>query len=203
METRRTPAETLDEATSLRLIHEMIEVSRKKLRNDGILFIVWGWILLLNSLIMFVIRKMVMTFWLQKALNYMLAAMALAGLAFTAWYIYRQQKKVQTYIGISLRYVWVSVFGCMVLINLIQFNVLHRIYFELQHPIFMIITAFALVVTGSILRHRLVIAGGVIYALLAYAASFLPLSSQMLIAAVASVAAFIIPGHWLYTKRNS
>jgi hypothetical protein len=110
--------------------------------------------------------------------------------------------KVQTYIGISLRWIWFSLIISLVLINLIQFNVLHKINFELQHPLFMVVIAFAIVATGGILRYRLIIAGGIVFGLLAYLCSYLTLPQQMLIEAIAWAIAFVIPGHILYAQRN-
>jgi branched-subunit amino acid ABC-type transport system permease component len=91
----------------------------------------------------------------------------------------------------------------MVLINLIQFNVLNKIYFELQHPIFMVIIAFAIVVTGGILRYKMIIIGGIVYGLLAYISSYVELPAQLLIDAIAWMIAITFPGHLLYAKRNS
>ncbi len=85
---------------------------------------------------------------------------------------------------------------------MIQFNVLHQINFELQHPIFMVIIAFAITVTGGILRHRLIIIGGILFAALAYTASYFNLQEQLLIESFAWVIAFIIPDHILYAKRE-
>jgi hypothetical protein len=203
METKQSNADSFDENQSIHLIREMIQVSQRKLRNDGILFILWGWIMFFNYLTMFLLRKIVIPFLWNKILNYLVSAIIAAGLIFTVYYIYRQRKKVQTYIGISLRYVWVSVFVCMVLINLIQFNVLNKIYFELQHPIFMVIIAFAVVVTGGILRYKMIIIGGLVYGLLAYISSYVELPTQLLIDAIAWMIAFSVPGHLLYAKRNS
>ncbi len=203
METKQSNSDSFNENQSIHVIREMIQVSQRKLRNDGILFILWGWIMFVNYLTMFLLRKIVLTFLLNKILNYLVSGITLAGLIFTVYYIYRQRKKVQTYIGISLRYVWVSVFVCMVLINLIQFNVLNKIYFELQHPIFMVIIAFAIVVTGGILRYKMIIIGGIVYGLLAYISSFVELPAQLLIDAIAWMIALIVPGHLLYAKRNS
>jgi len=202
METKQSNSDSFNENQSIHVIREMIQVSQRKLRNDGILFILWGWIMFVNYLTMFLLRKIVLTFLLNKILNYLVSGITLAGLIFTVYYIYRQRKKVQTYIGISLRYVWVSVFVCMVLINLIQFNVLNKIYFELQHPIFMVIIAFAIVVTGGILRYKMIIIGGIVYGLLAYISSFVELPAQLLIDAIAWMIAFTVPGHLLYAKRN-
>ncbi|HEX2934842.1 MAG TPA: hypothetical protein VHO72_05775 [Bacteroidales bacterium] len=212
METIKSNDESFTESQSLEVIREMLKVSQKKLKNDGILLIVWGWILFINYAAMFLAWKVVMTYQLSNLLKYSTAGLVVAGVIFTIYYIYRQRKKVQTYIGVSLRYVWGSVLFCMVLINLILFNVLHksyfelqhpnRAYFELQHPIFMVIFSFAVVVTGSILRNKLIILGGIVFGLLAYLSSFLALPEQLLLEAIAWLIALIIPGHLLYAKRN-
>jgi hypothetical protein len=202
METTNSNSESFTESQSLDVIREMLKVSQKKLKNDGILLIVWGWILFINYATMFLVWKVVMTYQLTILLKYATSSLVLVGIIFTIYYIYKQRKKVQTYIGISLRYVWGSVLICMILLNLIQYNVLHKIYFELQHPIFMVIFAFATVITGSLLRNRLIILGGIVFGLLAYLSSFLVLQEQLLLEAIAWLIALIIPGHVLYAKRN-
>lgn len=202
METTNSNSESFTESQSLDVIREMLKVSQKKLKNDGILLIVWGWILFINYATMFLVWKVVMTYQLTKLLKYATSSLVLVGIIFTIYYIYKQRKKVQTYIGISLRYVWGSVLICMVLINLILLPHFPEAYFELQHPIFMVIFAFATVITGSLLRNRLIILGGIVFGLLAYFSSFLALPEQMLLEAIAWLIALIIPGHLLYAKRN-
>ena len=146
--------------------------------------------------------EVVLTYQIRKVLDYSGYILGVLGLVFTIYYIVNQRKKVQTYIGISLRYIWIALVAGLILINLIQFNVLHKIIFELQHPIFMVIFAFAIVVSGGILRFRIIVAGGIIFGILAYISSFLPLHTQLLVEALAWLIAFIIPGHFLYSKRN-
>lgn len=201
MDTNKNSSDSLNETQSLLVIKEMIKVSRNKLKQDGILFIVWGWALFYVSLSGYIERSFALTFEIKKLLNLLGIAFPLISVAFTVYYLLKQRKKVQTYIGISLRYVWISLFVCMVLVNLVQFNVLQNINFELQHPIFMILMAFAVTVTGGILRCRLIIIGGVVFGLLALIASYLNLQEQLLIESIAWAIAFIIPGHILYTNR--
>jgi len=81
-------------------------------------------------------------------------------------------------------------------------NVIQQINFELQHPIFMMFIAFATVITGGILRYKLVILGGIVFGVLAYACSYFSLENQMLFEAAAWLVAFIVPGHLLYAKRK-
>ena len=176
-----TYSDKFDESQSLQLIQEMLQVSQRKLKKDGVLLILWGWIMTLHYLVIYILGKANPSYQVNRTFKYLVIGFVLFGFAFTLYYILKQRKKVQTYIGVSLRYVWISMFLSMVLVNLIQNNVLHEINFELQHPIFMIIIAFATVVTGGILRYKLIIIGGIIFAFLGFVSSYLALSDQLLL----------------------
>ncbi len=203
MDENTPKSESFDESQSLQVIHAMIRVSQNKLKNDGILFIVWGWISFINYVLPYLMSKIYVPFQIRHVLEFVENYDYFLGLAFTIYYILKHRRKVQTYIGISLRYVWVSLVAAMMLVNLILFNILNEANFKLQHPIFMVFIAFATVVTGGILRYRLLIIGGIIFGMLAYAASYLELKNQLLVEALAWLIAFIIPGHILYSKRKS
>ena len=196
-------SESFDERQSIQVIKEMIQVSQSKLRNDGILFILWGWILFINYFFLnYLTSALNASNQLMQIVRILRVTLPLVGIIFTFYYIWQQRKKVQTYIGISLRYIWISLLVCLVLINLIQFNVLQSINFELQHPIFMVLFAFAITITGGILRYKLVIYGGITFAFLAFVASYLGLKEQLLVESIAWLVAFIIPGHFMYSQRN-
>ncbi|MFN8256138.1 MAG: hypothetical protein U0W24_10645 [Bacteroidales bacterium] len=203
METKQENTDSFDENQSFQVIKEMIQVSQKKLKNDGVLFILWGWIIFYNYVSFYVINNMVTTYQIYKGFEYFAKGLVVFAFAFTIYYIYRKSKKVTTYIGISLRYVWITLIVCLSLVNMIIFNTIHEFNPALQHPVFMVFMAFAVVVTGGILRYRLIISGGIVFGLLAFLCTYLSLENQMLIEAVAWLIAFIIPGHYLYAKRKS
>ena len=203
METNQPNSDPFDERQSLQVIREMIEVSQRKLKNDGILFILWGWLMFYTYISSYLLQKTVTTFQLRKIFEYSGNVMGLLAIAFTIYYILKESKKVQTYIGISLRYVWISLICCLSITSMIIHNVIHVANLELQHPIFMMFIAFAIVITGGIIRYRLVILGGIAFALLAFASSWVKLEEQMLLEAAAWLIVFIIPGHLLFSKRNN
>lgn len=204
METKNTNLDSFDESQSIRVIREMIQVSQNKLKNDGILFILWGWIFFINYFFLnYLTGVLHTTNQIMQLVRPLRVILPIIGFAYTLYYILKQRKKVQTYIGVSLRYVWISLFVSLVLVNLIQFNVLQSINFELQHPIFMVLMAFAITITGGILRYNLIIAGGIVFAVLAYVASHFLIQEQLLIESIAWLIAFIIPGHILFSKRKS
>jgi hypothetical protein len=199
--TNSTP-EIFDEAQSIKVIQEMIHVAQNKMRNDAILLIVWGYAASLPAPIKYFKEILFLPNRVMFLLKFVDPVLPLLALAFTIYYIINEQKKVTTYIGTSLRYVWISLFGCMVLTNLILHNVTHEVNFTLQHPLFMVLTAFAILVTGVILRYKLIIIGGLVFGILAYFASFLSLHDQMLLDGIGWFLALAIPGHLLYFKRD-
>ena len=202
MKNEEADSNLADKNHSLEVIREMIQVSQKKLKNDGILFILWGWLMFFNYTYSYFSREFVLPYHIGRLINFSGIILGILAIAFSLWYVFRQRKRVQTYIGISLRYVWISLFVCLSLTSMIISNVIHASNFELQHPIFMMFIAFATVITGGILRYRLLIFGGIVFGILAYACSYFPLREQMLFEAAAWMVAFIIPGHLLYSTRN-
>jgi hypothetical protein len=202
MEPTYSDSEAFDETQSLRVIRDMIQVSQRKLRNDGILLIVWGYAASLPSLIKYFKEILFLPNRVMFLLKFVDPVLPLLALAFTIYYVLRERKKVTTYIGASLRYVWFSLIGCMVLTNLILYNVTHEVNFALQHPLFMVLTAFAILVTGVILRYKLIILGGIVFGILAYIASFLILHDQLFLDGIGWFLALAIPGHIMYYKRD-
>ena len=195
-------SEQFDERQSLLVIQEMIQLSQRKINNDGILLIVWGYAASLPALIRYFKEILFLPNRVMFVLKFVDPVLPLLALAFTIYYIYNERKKVTTYIGASLRSIWISLFGCMVLTNLILANVTHEVNFTLQHPLFMVLTAFAILVTGVILRYKLIILGGIVFGVLAYIASLLILKDQMLLDGIGWFLALAIPGHLMYFKRE-
>jgi len=202
MEPITSTSESFDEKQSLQVIREMIQVSQQKLRNDGILLIVWGYAASLPALIKFFKEVLFLPNRVMYFLKFVDPVLPLLALIFTVIYVLKQRKHVTTYIGVSLRYVWISLFGCMVLSNLILHNVTHEVNFTLQHPLFMVLTAFAILVTGVLFRYKPIIFGGILFGILAYCASLLTLHDQMFLDGVGWLLALAIPGHILYYKRE-
>lgn len=203
METNKPITESNDEVQSRKIIQEMINISRENINSHGILFIFWGWINFINFFSEYISGKIVINYQLLQIERSARIILPILGLIFTIIYVVLHREKVTTYISITLRYVWISVFMCLILTNIIQFNVLRQIYFELQHPIFMLFIAFAIVVSGGILRHTLITIGGIIFGILAFICSCLPLQDQLLVESIGWLIAFIIPGHITYSKRKS
>lgn len=181
----------------------MIEVTKNRLKKWAILFIVWGWLLLLGSLMGYIEGRMVYSFLLEDIMNILQIALPVIAIAFTIYFLIEQRMdKRGKRLRIALISLYIALVVSMVIVNLIQQNVMHEINFELQHPLFMVLTAFAITITAIMLRSPLMIIGGALFGLLALVASYLKLPAQLLVEAVAWLLAFVIPGHLLHTRGN-
>ena len=160
-------------------------------KRYGILFIVWGWLFVFTTLAGYIKRRMVYSFLVEEILNLLKIILPVIVVAFTGGKPTR----------IALYSLWISMVGCMILVNLIQYRVMHQINFELQHPLFMVLMAFTIVMTGVILRYPFVFVGGVIFGVLALTASSLELPEQLLLESLAWFVAFVVPGHLLNAKK--
>ncbi|GET25382.1 hypothetical protein [Prolixibacter sp. NT017] len=169
--------------------------------RPGALLILWGWVMFYSYAMNYLTQKILMASRTQSLLGNLGIVLGAVAFIITIFYLLRQAKPVARQ-GIYIRYVWVSLFVSLVLINLIQYNVLQQINFELQHPIFMVIIAFAIVVSGSILKYPLLLAGGIIFGILAYVASMMSLTDQLLVEAIGWLVAFILPGHIRYLRHK-
>ncbi len=184
-------------------IHEMIQVSKQRMKNDGILFILWGWTYFITLFLLnFIPSILVTTPPIMDTVRFLRWVLPLVALLLTILYLYKRRKQVKTYASITLRTIWITLLFTMVAVNLIHFNVLGATNFELQHPIFMVLIAFAIIITGSIIRYNLVVIGGIVFGLLAYLSSHFAIQTQLLIEACAWLVAFVIPGHLLYASRK-
>ena len=153
-------------------------VTKNRLKKWAILFIVWGWLMLFGSVMGYVERSMAYSFLLEDIMNILQIALPVIAIAFTIYFLVEQRKdKRGKRLRISLISLWIALVVSMVLVNLIQQNVMHEINFELQHPLFMVLTAFAITTTALILRYRFLIMGGVLFGLCALAASYLKLNN--------------------------
>jgi len=188
---------------------DISENNRQKLKksvipyqfHESILLVLWGWILFLDYFRFYLSKEMMFSYDLRKMLAVLCAVVVGVGIVYTIYFLSKRLEKLKTELGKSLLGVWLSAFLCMVMVNLIQQNTIHKVVFELEHSIFMLITAIAIVLTGRLVSNRLVFYGGIIFAVLAFVASYMVLKNQLLLEAIGWLCAFVIPGHILYSKH--
>jgi uncharacterized membrane-anchored protein len=172
------------------------------MNQDGLLLILWGWILFIKYFLLTYLPSLFHlsneTIWLLRPASNFLVVL---GAFYTFYYLYKTAG-AKTYIRETLKYIWGGLIIVMVMVSLIINNALGESLFVLQHPLFMLITGFAILVTGGLLRTNILVFGGGIFGLLALLASRYELYDQLLIESIGWLIAFIIPGHVLYASRD-
>lgn len=168
--------------------------------HESILIILWGWILFLDYFRFYICKKLMVSYDIRMALVYMSTTLVILGVLYSFFYLSKRVEKLKTQPGLSLIYTWISTLVFMGMIFVIQKNTLGHLVFELQHSIFMILTGFAIVVTGLLIKDKPVFWGGVLFVSLGFFASFLKLVDQLLLECIGWLFAFVIPGHILSYK---
>lgn len=200
MDTDKLQPESFDEDRSLQVIRDMIEVSRNNLRNDGILFILWGWIFFVSVFIRFLLKILVTTREIVSYVNKILLALLLAGVIISVNYVISRRRMAKTYTGQVLRYLW----GAIIFLNLyiLVYQLGAHVNIDRLYSQYMLMLAMGTFVTGGIIRFRPLIYGGISFIVLAQIGFFFHYEIGMLIDAFSFVIGLAIPGHILYSKRN-
>ena len=165
------------------------------------LLVLWGWVQFLGYMRYYLVRLVSLSFVTCKTLEYLTNGLMVLVLLFTLNYLYVHRVWFKKPEVKTVFTVWITLFLSMVFTNLIMHNVLHHIVFELQHSLFMLLTAVAILITGSLIKNRWMFIGGVLFALLAFGSSYFVLKNQMLLEAIGWMVGFIIPGHLMIRQK--
>lgn len=196
-------SEPMSGLESMKIIQEMIQKARNQFSENGHLYLLWGWVILICCVAQYLLQHV-----FQVEQFYLVWMLTWLAFFYQSFYIYRRRKQrtVKTYTDSILAYVWqafvatmfVSAFVITVLSNKYQFN-----SFLITGPIIMALYGVPTFISGSILRFLPLKLGGVICWGLALGSVYVPSKFQVLFLAAAVVAAWIVPGYLLqYRYKN-
>jgi uncharacterized membrane protein len=124
----------------------------------------------------------------------------IVGIVFSNYHGWKERKKVKvkTYLDENMGYLWLGMAACFFVLSLI----LTRLGWGFSvFPFFIMLYGLGTFVSGSFLRFRPLIVGGIIAWVLAIAATFASYDYQMLFGAAAILISYIIPAYML-RRRN-
>lgn len=188
------PEERFSPEQSLQLIGAMINKAKGRFSENGHLYLLWGWAVLVCSITQFILINYV------KWENHYLVWLSMwLVLIYQAIYLSRRKKKekVRTYTDEIIAVVWITFVVLMFLFGFLFGSLLGGEYYRFINPGFLALYGMPTVLSGTILRFRALIIGGLICWLLAILSVFIPYDYQLLLLAVAVVCAWIIPGYLL------
>lgn len=194
--------ETFDEKQSLKVIQATIETSKRVLKDDGILLIVWGFVLSVSNLWRYYNSAVLTAWWMRNLMHAGQIVLGVGAIAITIYYIFFRKKKATTFTAISTRYVWIGVIIAHNMVIMITKHILSEVDFVLLQPLQMVLIGFALFVTGGIYRYYLLSACAIIMWIAAVWCAYYELNIQFLIRGCAEIICFIIPGVFMYSSRK-
>ena len=184
----------MTEAESLSIISGMIRHAKNRFSETGHLYLLWGFVIFICCITQFI---MLYVFKNQNAYYIWYATWLVAIYQF--YYLFKKKKRarVKTYTDEIIGYVWFTFIICSFIL----------VYILIKNNAFQAINASILVMygmptflSGIILRFKPLRIGGFICWLLAITAMFTVYQYQLLLLALAVVAAWIIPGFILRAK---
>ncbi len=195
METQEKP---MNEQESLKLIYEMINSTKRNLKDDGGIFLFWGYLTLTAALLQFSLIKLgygESSGWVWIIL------MPLGGIiSGVIGYRNRKKEKVKTIIDTIMAYLWGGFGACL----LVVFFVLGKYDYQMAFlPMIMMLYGIGTFVTGGFLKFRPLILGGISCWVFAVAACFFSIEIHLILIALSLVTSYIIPGHLLLASESN
>lgn len=185
---------------SIRLIDSMINKAKNQFSENGLLYLLWGWVIFICAVVHFVLLKLD----LFKHPEIIWASCWLV-VIFQIIYLSKKRKKekVKTYSHEIMGYVWISFGICMFLVAFILGQ--HDLY-GYMYPLFLVLYGVPTFLSGVIMRFTPLKIGGIMCWILSIVSVFILPEYTLLLLAAAVVIAWIIPGYLLqkkYKQQNS
>lgn len=189
-------ADNFSPKDSLQLIDQMINQAKNRFSENGFLYLLWGWLILICSVGHFVLIKTK----LFKHPEWIWASTWLA-VIFQVIYLVKTKKKetVKTYSENIINHIWISFGICMFLVAFILGRIegWDRIY-----SLFLMLYGTPTFLSGVAMQFTPLKAGGIVCWVLAFVSVFIDPVYGLLLLGVAVIAAWIIPGYLLRKRYN-
>lgn len=189
-----TEENNLTEKESLALIASMINKAKSQVSENGFLYIIWGWVILICCIV-----QLISDHFLHYPYAYYIWFSTYAVIIFQIIYLVRKRKseRIKTYTEELNAFVWISfAIGAMLMV----FICLRFEANQLILPLLLIFYGFPTFLSGAVLKFIPLMIGGICCWILAFISTFIAFEFQMVLIAAAVIAAWLIPGYLLQTK---
>ncbi len=189
--------ENISGQESFAIIESMINKAKNQFSENGHLYLLWGWVIFITSLLQFVLLSIV-----HYSNHYIVWVLPWLTVIYQVFYLAKQKrrKRVATYTDHIIGFVWLSFFVLLILFGFILGHELRSDYYKLICPTSLALYGMPTFLSGIILRFRPLVIGGIGCWLLSIATLFARYDYQLLFLPVAMVIAWIIPGYLLQIK---
>lgn len=194
----------LDEQLSLQIIKEAIDNAKSNLKDNGFFYLLWGWLVLIASLLEFGLIRFSDTpyHWVGWPV------LMTAGALISGIYGYRLGKRSshKTHLDVAMIYLW---YGFLVVIGILLFMAGTKVItFNLMNALIIVMYGLGTFVSGGILKYKPLIIGGIAaWVISIFSFLIIPwypehLEYQLLMMALAIIVSYLIPGYMLKRRSN-
>ncbi len=184
----------ITERESMELITSMINKAKSQVSENGFLYIIWGWVVLICCIVQFVSDH-----FLHYQNAYYIWFSTYAVLLFQIIYLVRKKKSglAKTYTEEINGFVWIAfAIGALLMVFIcVSFEAP-----QLVLPLLLVFYGLPTFLSGAILKFKPLIIGGLCCWILAFISTFIGFEYQLILIAVAVIAAWLIPGYLLQAK---
>lgn len=180
----------------LQLLEKTIDKAKENLSNYSFDFLFWGWLVFLTAILNFIGLK----FTPFEQYSYLIWTITpLVGGIYIANYHRKKAKKkrIVTHLEFFLGKLWIVLGSVMILSGFFSF------FIDLK-PLFLfpVIAGIGTLVSGLVLRFRLLVLGGLLLFINPFLSQLLPAAWSILLYGIIVFIAFAIPGYVLKTTFN-
>ena len=190
--------ENFDPKQSLLLIESMINRAKDKFAEDGSMYLLWGWLVFICSLLQFVLLH-----FFKYPYHYMVWIVTWIVAIYQVIYIRKKNKyrNVRTYTAYILGYVWLTFVIVIFLLAFLIGQLTTSEYYAHITPILLTVYGMPIFLSGVILRFKPLIFGGIGCWVLSIIAMLIDnYDYQFLMIPAAMMIAWIIPGYLLRAR---
>lgn len=191
--------EKLTGSQSIELIQSMINRARNQFSENGHLYLVWGWVVLICSVVEFILIR-----FLDYPHHYLVWMLTWLAVIYQFIYFYKNRKKekVKTYTGEIVSYVW-FVFVILLLLTIFISSSQEVKNIGLISPFILALYGMPTFLSGKILQFPPLVLGGIGCWILALISLYVPYEFQILFFGLSVIIAWIIPGYLLRKRYQT
>ena len=189
----------MTEIERLELITSMINKAKNNFADNGVLYLLWGWVILICCIAQFIAIH-----FFKSPYAHFVWFLTWIVVLFQIFYLKKKKKlqKARTYTSEIHSMIWLVFFICMMLMVFISLQLKN---YEMVNPLLLVLYGVPTFLSGTIMKFKPLLFGGISCWVLSVISPFILYEYQMLLIAAAVIAAWIIPGYLLqkkYKKEN-
>jgi len=180
----------------IELIEEMIATAKGNIGEESVFYLIWGWSVFIAAVINYYLLLVAQynMHWLPWPI-----IMTSAGiLSIIVGFKKRKNVVVRSHIEKFLASLWLA----FIITLFVVLSGMQVIGYEATYPILMALYGFGTFASGSVLKFKPLIVGGVSAWICAMLAFYFPFSDQLILIAVAILTSYIVPGHLLAAQKR-